>query len=345
MRITRLVLILAVALCANLPMTASAQPLRKVSVGVLYLVADAGLFIAKDRGYFAQEGLDVEFTRFSSGGDVVALLATNRLDVGSGSATPGLFNSYIRNVVAPIVSSKTILSKDDLTGSALVVRKDLVDSGRVKTMADLKGMRVVVNNIQSTSINYVLRAIARDGLGKDDVTLVEMPFEQFIPALQKRAVDAVMTFSPLTNTIADRLKLGVAMPGSATGITSAGGTANMMFYSGAFAKSDVSRAFMVAHLKGMRDYKRAIFDGKGVDAKSERNATCALINKHLPFVPPDCAGISMSHADADGAVNVRSLEEFQDEWIKWGLMRERANIAANVNMEFVNFAIGRLGKY
>ena len=232
MRITRKLaaICLAIALTSSLPTTAMAQPaLRKVTVGVLYLVADAGLFIAKDRGYFAQEGLDVEFTRFSSGGDVVALLATNRLDVGSGSATPGLFNSYIRGVVAPIVSSKAILSKEDLTGSALVVRKDLIDSGRVKTMADLKGMR---------------------------------------------------------------------------------------------------------------DYKRAIFDGKG-----DRNATCALINKHLPFVPPDCSGISMSHADGDGVINVKSLEEFQDEWVKWGLMRERANIAANVNADFVNFAVSRLGKY
>ena len=344
MRISRRLKALALGLAALalVPATATAQqpPLRKVSVGVLYLVADAGLFIAKDRGYFAQEGLDVDFQRFSSGGDVVALLATNRLDVGSGSATPGLFNSYIRGVVAPIVSSKAILSREDVTGSALVVRRDLIESGRVKTMADLKGMRVVVNNIQSTSINYVLRAIATAGLGKDDVTLVELPFEQFIPAFQKKAVDALMTFSPLTNTIADRMKLGVAMEGSQTGYTSAGGTANMMFYSGAFAKSDVARAFMVAHLKGMRDYKRAIFDGKG-----DRNATCALINKHLPFVPPDCSGISMSHADPDGAVNVKSLEDFQDEWVKWGLMRERANIAANVNMEFARFAVGRLGKY
>ena len=106
---------LAMAFISAVPTAALAQPsLRKVTVGVLYLVADAGLFIAKDRGYFAQEGLDVEFTRFSSGGDVVALLATNRLDVGSGSATPGLFNSYIRGVVAPIVSSKAILSKEGL---------------------------------------------------------------------------------------------------------------------------------------------------------------------------------------------------------------------------------------
>ena len=73
-----------------------------------------------------------------------------------------------------------------------------------------------------------------------------MPFEQFVPAMQKQAVEAVLTFSPLTNTIADRMKLGVRIPGSATGITSAGDTANMMFYSANFGKSDVARAFMVA---------------------------------------------------------------------------------------------------
>ena len=149
-----------------------------------------------------------------------------------------------------------------------------------------------------------------------------------------------MLFRSLTNTNADRMKLGVRIPGSATGITSAGDTANMMFYSANFGKSDVARAFMVAHLKGQRDYHRALFTPKG-----DKNTVCAMLNKHLPFVPPDCSGITMSQTDPDGQVSVKSLERFQDEWVAWGLMREKANIAANVNMDYVNFAVKQLGPY
>jgi NitT/TauT family transport system substrate-binding protein len=332
-------LVLSAALSGAVLAQQPQGPLKKVTVGILYLVADAGVFIAQDRGYFAQEGIQVELSRFTSGGDVVALLATNRLDAGSGSATPGLFNSYIRGVNAPIVASKAIIARND-TGSLFLARRDLVESGKVKTTGDMKGMRIAVNNIQSTSLNYVLRAVAAGGLRKDDVTVVEMPFEQFIPAFQKKAIDAAMAFSPLANTIADRMKLAVSLPEGSTAATSPDSTANMLFYSPGFAKTDTARGFMVALMKGQRDYQRAIFDGKG-----DRNGTCALINKHLPFVPPDCAGISMSAVEPDSLVNVKSLEQFQDEWVQWGLMRERANIAANVNMEFVNFAIGKLGKY
>lgn len=336
--ISRLVLA-AFAACVACGAQAQPKPPQKVTVGILYLVADSGLFVAKERGYFTQEGIDVEFSRFSSGGDVVALLATNRLDVGSGSATPGLFNSYLRGVQAPIVSSKGIIGKND-TGSMFIVRKDLVDSGKVKTTGDMKGMRIALNNIQSTSINYVLRAVAAGGLKREDVTLVELPFEQFIPALQKRAVDGAMAFSPLAGTIVDKMKIGVSLPEGSTAMTSADSTANMMFYSPAFAKTETAKAFMVAHLRGMRDYQRAVMEGKG-----DKVAVCSIINKYVPFVPTDCAGISMTPVDPDGAVNLKSLERFQDEWVQWGLMRQKANIPANIDNQFLNYAVGRLGKY
>ena len=319
---------------------AQQQPLQKVNVGLLYLLADAGLFVALEKGYFKEQGLDVQLSRFVSGSDAVSLLAMDRLDVGSGSITPGLLNAYMRGAKAPIVSSKAIISSTDLGGNSLLVRTDLIESGRVKAIADLKGLKIAINNIQATSLNYVMRGIAKGGLGRKDVDLIEMPFEQFIPALQKKAVDVVLAYSPLANTIADRLKLAVALPEASPALTADGDTANVMFYSSSFLKSEQGMAFMVAHLKGLRDYQAAIFDGKG-----NRTEICAMIRKHLSYVSEDCAGIAMSAVDPNGVVNVESLERYQDEWVNWGLMRDKANIRANVDPGPLNYAIGKLGKY
>jgi NitT/TauT family transport system substrate-binding protein len=333
--------IFAVALLVLAAVPAQAQaPPRQVTVGLLYIVADAGVFVAKERGYFAEQGIDVQLNRFTSAADIVALLATNKLDVGSGSATPGLFNSFKRGLEVQIVTSKAIMIGPDFGTGSLLVRKDLIDSGEVKSIADLKGRRIAVNNIQSTSLNYVLRGVALGGLAKADVNLVELPFSQFIPAFEKKAVDAQMVYAPLSDTISKKLNLAVEFPEANASRTANGDAVNVMFYSDAFAKSETGKGFMLAHLKGIRDYYRAVIAGK-----ADRGPICAIIHKYDTNVSETCAGITMSGADPNGGVNVESLERYQDEWIKWGIMNAAADIRAHVNMSFVEAAIATLGRY
>jgi len=170
--------------------------------------------------------------------DAIALLATDKLDVGSGSATPGLFNAFKRGLPIQIVTEKTSMLPPTGPGSGgLLVRTDLKD--QIKTVADLKGKRIAVNNIQSTTLNYVMRGISKGGLSKDDVTFVEMPFNQFVPAMEKKAVDAVMAYPPLLQTLEDRMKLGVRLPEADLYKTSEKDSTNIMLFSSGFAKTDV----------------------------------------------------------------------------------------------------------
>jgi ABC-type nitrate/sulfonate/bicarbonate transport system substrate-binding protein len=139
---------------------------------------------------------------------------------------------------------------------SLLVRADLKD--QVRTMADLKGKRIGVNNLQSTTLNYVMRGISKGGLGKDDVVFVEMPFNQFIPALEKKAVDAVMVYPPLVQTIEGKMKIAYSMPDSDLHRTSANDATNIMMFSPGFARTDAAKRFMVAHLKAQRENKRLV---------------------------------------------------------------------------------------
>jgi NitT/TauT family transport system substrate-binding protein len=313
---------------------------ERVTVGILYILADAGTFVAKESGYFEEEGLDVDLKRFRSGGDMVALLATGNLDVGTGGSTPGLFNAYLRGINVPIVSSRAVIAPNDIGGNMLLVRKDLVDSGRIKTISDLKDKKIAVINIQSPSLNYVLRAIAKGGLGRNDVQLVEMPLDQFIPAMKSKAVDAAMVYAPLGNVIADRMQLGVSMPEGAPANTSGGDTANMLFYSPRFLESQAGKRFMIAQLKGTRDYYRAFFDDG-----YNRAAICEMICRHLTFLPKECSGISMPTVDPNGDVNIESLERYQNEWVEWGLMRGPADIRAHIDRRPLDYALERIGRY
>jgi len=317
---------------------ASAADPTKVSVAVLYLTSDAGIFIAIERGYFAEQGLQVELSRTASLADATALLATNRLDVGTGGATPGLFNAFRRGATAQIVADKSNqLPPGDQSGGILV-RRDLVDGGEVKDVAGLKGRRIAVNNIQSTSLNYIVRALAQAGLGQDDVKLVEMPFNQFIPALEKKAVDAALIYTPLNQRV-EAMGLARALPEAQLAVTSKGDSFNIMLYSEGFAKTEAAKRFMVAHLKAQRDYLRA------VQGKADMKAICAIIHKYVPALPADCSGMSFTGVDPDGGVNIQSLERYQKEWLKLGILKEPIDIAKHVNLEFARYAVSVLGPY
>ncbi|VCU68483.1 alkanesulfonate transporter substrate-binding subunit [Pigmentiphaga humi] len=318
-------------------LAADGQP-AKVSMAILYLTADTGVFLAIERGYFAQQGVDVELSRITSSADAISLLATNRLDVGSGSATPGLFNAFRRGVPVQIVSDKSSQLPPGTDTGGLLVRKDLMDSGAVKSVGGLKGKRIAVNNIQSMSLNHLARALALEGLTKDDVTLVELPFNQFIPAMQKKAIDGVLAFAPL---YAAMIKMQVAspLPEASLARIAAGDNFNIMLFSQGFAKTDAAKRFMVAYLQGQRDLQRAI------DGKADIRDVCKVINKYIPAMAADCAGMSFTGIDPNGGVNLASLERFQKEWLQWGIMTDAADIAGHVNLEFSRHALAVLGPY
>jgi NitT/TauT family transport system substrate-binding protein len=316
---------------------APAGPPAKVSVSLLYISADVGIFLGIEKGYFKDQGIELSLNRMTSGADAIALLATDKLDVGSGSATPGLFNAFKRGLPIQIVTEKTSMLPPTGPGSGgLLVRTDLKD--QIKTVADLKGKRIGVNNIQSTTLNYVMRGISKGGLSKDDVTFVEMPFNQFVPAMEKKAVDAVMAYPPLLQTLEDRMKLGVRLPEADLYKTSEKDSTNIMLFSSGFAKTDVAKRFMVAHLKAQRDYFRMVQKGDATEA-------CRAINKYVPTLPPDCNGVVFGGIDPNGEVNLDSLERYQKEWLQWGVMKEPADIKAHVNPEFVRNAVQVLGPY
>ena len=45
-------------------------------MAMLAAVSDGGIFLAAERGYFREEGLEVEFTVIDSAGRMIPLLAT-----------------------------------------------------------------------------------------------------------------------------------------------------------------------------------------------------------------------------------------------------------------------------
>ena len=92
---------LAGVLAANF---AAAQAADKVAVGTGGSVSDAPFYIAYDKGFFKDEGLDVDLIVLDSGAKVIAPLGTGELDVGSGALSVGFWNALVRGIKFRIVA-------------------------------------------------------------------------------------------------------------------------------------------------------------------------------------------------------------------------------------------------
>src|SRR5436190_21520351 len=126
---------------AGLPLGHSAEAqTEKVAVGITNAATDAGFFIAQKKGYFRAEGIEITTTPFASAAGMIAPLGRGQLDVGAGTVAAGLYNAVEQGILLRIVADKGSVT-DKLEYSTLVVRKDLVDGGRYKSLRDLKGMR------------------------------------------------------------------------------------------------------------------------------------------------------------------------------------------------------------
>ena len=88
---------------------AAVEPLRPsvpVKIGVFGTVSDAGFYIALERGYAAEEGIDLELVPFGSSPQLLAPLATGQIDVGVGAANPGFHNAISRGIAMRIVADR-----------------------------------------------------------------------------------------------------------------------------------------------------------------------------------------------------------------------------------------------
>jgi NitT/TauT family transport system substrate-binding protein len=126
--------LLTATIAALAPAIALAQ--TPVKVGVFGIVAEAGLYVAKERGYFKQEGLDVEFLPGMVGAEAFPALATGRIDAVGGSFGPGNINAVKRGIRVKLVAGLSSYRPGWDSGFYLV-RKDLIDSGKVKDWKDL----------------------------------------------------------------------------------------------------------------------------------------------------------------------------------------------------------------
>ena len=119
-------------------LAATGLQLTQVRVGFLKVLGEAPMILARERGYFSEEGINVELVDFAVTADALPQLGTGQIDVITGGLNPAVFNAVARGVGVKIVADGGSLGPNN-DYLALVIRRDLIDSGRYRGPADLRG--------------------------------------------------------------------------------------------------------------------------------------------------------------------------------------------------------------
>lgn len=324
-------------LCAP---TRAADPLV-VTVGATSSTSDAPIYIADKKGYFSDEGLAVTVSNFRSAADMVAPLGTGELDAGAGSASAGLYNAVKRGVRIKIVADKAS-SPPGYGATKILLRKDIVDSGRYKEPKDLKGMRFAMNapGVSNTAtLNALLKSA---GLVYSDVDTVNLPFPDHVAALKNKAVDASASVEPGP---AIAIKNGFAVLLKSDDQIIPYHQIAVLLYSEKFASNpEVGRRFMRAYLRAVRFYNGALKDGHMAGPNADE--VISILSASTPIKDPAVyKSITPTGINPDGHVNIQSLTDDLHFYASQGLIDANFNVAQIVDESFVDAVVKELGPY
>jgi NitT/TauT family transport system substrate-binding protein len=333
---------LAALLLVAAPFAASAAEPVIVNVGIVNAISDGLIFIAEKKGYFRDEGIEVKTVAFPSAANMVAPLSAGELDVGAGAPAAGLYNAVIRGIKLKIVADKAS-SQPDYTVNKMMVRKDLVDSGRYKTLADLKGMKVALNGAGNTNVATLTYTLRKAGLKYDDVSVVSLSFPEHIAALGNKAVDATFTTEP-SATVIQRNGFGIEEANDAT--IDPGHQVAVILYGQVFVdgKRDVAQRFMTAYLRSIRYYHTALAHGRLAGPNAE-DVIKILVESTRIKDPEVFRAITPNGVDPNGRVNVKSLQQDLDVWRGMGLINGPISLDQVVDPSFIDAALKTVGPY
>jgi ABC-type nitrate/sulfonate/bicarbonate transport system substrate-binding protein len=175
--------------------------------------------------------------------------------------------------VVGLMPLNTVTATDHSTG--IVVRQDLIASGRYRQPVDLKGMRIAVLTAGGIGNYVVLRALQSAGLTARDVEISTLSFPDSVAALANGAIDAAHETEPFISRCEEKRIASLAIPASQICL---GTPSSVLFAAGDFARQHRTSVqhFLTALLRGQRDYVNAVAHGTG------RAEMLASLGAHLP---------------------------------------------------------------
>jgi NitT/TauT family transport system substrate-binding protein len=184
-RRSALVVILVAATWTLAMPAQAAPPLKPYKVGFNAWIGSIAFFVAQQKGFFKDEGLDLQAKSFSSPGDGLKPLLSNDLDAVLSTA-----DSVLTVIDKAPGQLKIVYLTDTSAGAdAILAKKD------IKTIKEMKGRKVAATLGQCNQL-LLDKALEKAGLTEKDINLVNMNPDDAGAAFAAGQIDVAVTWEP-----------------------------------------------------------------------------------------------------------------------------------------------------
>ncbi len=287
------------------------------------------LSLAIERGYFLEEGIDLERIDLASAADAMPPLSTGELDVGSGSLSAAFFNALARGIRLYLVLDAAHLEPG--AGNLPLVVRPGPPGERAPRLGDLRGQRLA-QPARGVITEWALdRMLAEVDMTVDDVEVVLMPFPDMFTALANGNIYGAVLPEPFATLSELR---GVGWRARETSDYLPGAVLAVTMFSERFARErqDVARRWSVAYLRGGRDYMDTIEYGR------DREATFALLARASGLDPQVVERMGHYAVARDGRVNVEAVFAMLDWLVQRGYVPQRPDLQPLLDPQFATYA-------
>jgi len=330
----------ATAPAASAPTAAPTAPpgQETVKIAIPKTLSDAGVSIGLAHGYYQEQGITLDDIYIPTGGEMVSSLATNQIEVGLGAPSAGLFNAIGRGALIKIIGDKGS-AQPGFGYVALLVRRDLWDSGQVRSPVDLRGRTIAISGPGVTQQVDVAHVLARAGLTLDDANVTPLPFSDMPQALANGSIDLAYAIEPAVTYMVDQ---GVAVRWLGADEIDPNEQVSTVLASADFAdkRRDVAQRFMVAYVKGLRDYNDAFRKGQNKEEVIQILMDWTGLKERSLYDRMAPAGLNV-----DGCVNRDSIRASYKWWLDNGLVQAPVDLDRVIDMGFCQHAASVLGPY
>jgi NitT/TauT family transport system substrate-binding protein len=163
---------------------------NKVRVGYIPIVNCSAIFVAQDRGYFRDRGIDVELVSSIGGEKIMTALRAGEVEIGFSNVASTIFGFDDGAKFVSIVGGAAQDASCPVHGIFVSA------NSAIKTVADLENTTIAVNTNRAIDEVMVPPLVVKYGADPRGIKFVPIPFPEMFAALQRGDVDAVVQIEP-----------------------------------------------------------------------------------------------------------------------------------------------------
>jgi NitT/TauT family transport system substrate-binding protein len=180
------------ALALSLAATAAtgAQTIPTLKVATTPIDVGAEVLYAKDMGFFAKHGLNVDVQFIDNGAAIAAAVASGSIDVAQGNVVT-LATAHDKGLPFVVIAPAALYSSTAPT-SALIVAKN----SPIKTGKDLNGKTIGITGVRNITHIATMQWIDQNGGDSTTAKYIELKFSEMAAAVAAGRIDAGVTAEP-----------------------------------------------------------------------------------------------------------------------------------------------------